>query len=169
MLRETMLGTEPTHLSLGPNYVGFINQQLRTLEGSISLANELIQNAEDAGATEITFSFRNDALVVSNNKGFTKCSDIASDLCKNENSNSKSCDFHCFRDVASGNKRVDNDNIGAFGIGFTSVYQITDSPQLSSGDIRWIINPMNVENQRVDHKVVPEAIGGTEFVFPVVS
>lgn len=133
------------YLSLGTDFVGLINKELRTLSGTSALANELIQNAEDAKATRMSFDFTDEALIVVNDSTFSSCGDISTDRC-NQN---PFCDFHRFRNVASGNKRKEAGNIGAFGIGFTSVYQITDRPELISGNVHWTINPMSDENRRI--------------------
>ena len=157
-----MPDNQPTSLRWGVNPVGFINQQLRTLLGPTALANELIQNAEDAGASEVYFDFTDDALIVGNNSKFQACSDVTRDECANAAEGSEYCDFHRFRDVASGNKRAGSRNIGAFGIGFTSVYQITDRPEVSSGEVHWIIVPL-------EGRVISERIGyfdGTRFRLP---
>lgn len=156
-------------MPLGVNYVGFINQQLRSLIGATSLANELIQNADDAQVVEgsdkttMAFDFTDNDLIVRNNRRFSSCADLKAVICKNEGDNW--CDFHRFRNVASGNKRTDKENIGAFGIGFTAVYQITDKPELSSGEFRWTIDPSAPEDKRIEQQTRPE-LDGTEFRFP---
>ncbi|MBX3295471.1 MAG: DUF3883 domain-containing protein [Acidobacteria bacterium] len=157
-----MPDNQPTSLRWGVNPVGFINQQLRTLLGPTALANELIQNAEDAGASEVYFNFSDDALIVGNNSKFLACSDVTRDECANAAEGYEFCDFHRFRDVASGNKRAGSRNIGAFGIGFTSVYQISDRPEVSSGEVHWIIVPLEgrVISERIDY------FDGTRFRLP---
>lgn len=53
------------YLSQGVDYLGFLNAKLRDLEGWSTLANELIQNADDAaGSTRIDLDVTNSALIV---------------------------------------------------------------------------------------------------------
>lgn len=153
-------GTRPQNT----DFIGTLRTHLERLLGPLSLANELIQNAEDADATEIAFNFTDDALVVTNNKQFTKCLDINSPECDLE----KPCDFHSFATVLSGSKQDSVGKIGRFGIGFTAVYQITDSPSFSSGDIQWSMNPLADEKDRIAWEDIP-AVDRTEFTLPWVK
>ena len=117
------------YLSLGVEYLGFLNGQLRDLRGYTTLANELIQNADDAPhATEIIFDVRDDALIVENNGVFSDCEHMEQAECPWYPEKEYRCDFHRFRLTASGDKRRQSDTTGAFGIGFIAVYQITDRP-----------------------------------------
>ena len=132
--------TQPTYLAQGISYPGFLSKQLGDLRGITSLAHELIQNADDAkdddgnlAATQISFDFRDDALIVSNNAVF------------------REIDFERIQDVASGTKRYESGarTTGAFGVGFISVYQITDEPEIRSAGRRWTLRPDQTENQRI--------------------
>ena len=114
-----MTSQQPTYLPQGINYLGFLSRQLGDLAGKTTLAHELIQNADDAkddsgrlSATRIRFNVTNKALVVSNDAVF------------------RDIDFERMKDVASGSKRGESGDrtTGAFGVGFISVYQITDRP-----------------------------------------
>ena len=136
-----MTNQEPTYLSQGVNYLGFLAQQLGDLRGAATLAHELIQNADDAKddagslcASEIVFDVRDDALVVSNDAIF------------------REVDFGRMREVASGAKRNEDGarTTGAFGVGFISVYQITDQPEIHSAGRRWVLRPDNQEHQRIE-------------------
>lgn len=75
---------------------------------------ELLQNADDAGATEITFSVTDDALFIEHNgRAFTEA------------------------DVENisyfGKGKTDRTKIGHFGLGFKSVFAYTASPHIHSG------------------------------------
>lgn len=147
-----MLDENLTYLSQGVDYLGFLNSQLRDLRGYGTVANELMQNADDAqGATEITFDVRDDALVVTNNGIFTDCGHVKENICpwRADPAHEAMCDFHRFRATASGDKRRQANTIGAFGVGFISVYQITDHPEVESGRWRWTIDPEAPEGQRI--------------------
>ncbi|KAG7253716.1 hypothetical protein CRUP_023161, partial [Coryphaenoides rupestris] len=102
---------------------------------------ELIQNAEDAGATEVKFMFdeteygveslwshdmaqyQGPALYVYNDAVFT-----------NE-------DWNGIQEIARSRKREDPLKVGRFGIGFNSVYHITDVPSIFSSDQIGMLDP----------------------------
>ena len=131
---------QPTYLSQGVNYLGFLSQQLGDLVGKTTLAHELIQNADDAkdetgrlSANRVTFDFMDDALIVSNDAVF------------------REIDFARIRDVASGSKRRESgeQTTGTFGVGFISVYQVTDRPEIHSAGRKWILRPDELEGERI--------------------
>jgi hypothetical protein len=89
---------------------------------------ELIQNAEDAGATELTFTLFADRLEVTHDgRDFTVA------------------DVRAICGVGLGTKADDLTQIGEFGIGFKAVYAYTDSPRIHSG----------AENFRIEKYVRP--------------
>jgi hypothetical protein len=107
---------------------------------------ELIQNAEDAGATDLTFALFADRLEVRHDgRDFTVA------------------DVRAICGVGQGTKTDDLTRIGEFGIGFKAVYAYTDSPRIHSG----------AENFRIEKYVRPypagplgQLAGETVFVFP---
>jgi hypothetical protein len=155
-------------LSQGVDYLGFLNAKLRDLEGWSTLANELIQNADDAGATRIVLDVTSAALVVCNDAQFSDCGSVESSRCAWDpiGDGKKCCDFHAFRRVASGHKRMEEDTTGAFGIGFISVYQITDYPDLRSGRWHWRLDPAAGEERRIFAEQTADAIEETRFTLP---
>ena len=104
-----------------------------------AVIKELLQNADDAGATEVFVvldervppaAFSQDyaeilapALLVHNNARFKLPADVGS---------GEQDDFAAICDVASGHKRAQATAAGRFGIGFNSVYFLTDTPLLFS-------------------------------------
>ena len=135
-----MTDQDPEFLFQGINYLGLLSKQLADLRGMPTLANELIQNADDAkdesgkfSATRITFDLRDDALIVRNDAVF------------------REDDFKRLQDVAGGSKRneIGDPTTGAFGVGFISVYQITDRPELRSAGRHWILRPQEDEKRRI--------------------
>ena len=79
---------------------------------------EILQNAEDAKATEIKFDLNNDKLIITHNGiPFTNA------------------DIEAITGISNiqNDKKKDLEKIGKFGIGFKSVYAITDSPRIQSG------------------------------------
>jgi hypothetical protein len=79
----------------------------------IHWALELIQNAEDAGARRIVFVFEPETVHVYNDGSNFTAEDIWA-ICSAGHSQKKN-------------------KIGFFGIGFKSVYQLTDTPEIRSG------------------------------------
>lgn len=137
-------------LSRGIDYLGELGAKLRDLAGYSTMACELIQNADDSkSATWIVFDIQDEYLVVDNDGVFSNCGNAEGDICDWKKSDGKMCDFHRFRTVASGNKRNEEGTTGAFGIGFTSVYQITDAPELISNGKHWKVDESADENERI--------------------
>ena len=107
---------------------------------------ELIQNAEDAGATELAFELFEDRLEVRHDgRPFTEA------------------DVRGVCGVGQSGKSADLTKIGKFGIGFKSVYAYTKTPSVHSSD----------EHFRIERYVRPFAAdplagpaSGTVFVFP---
>jgi hypothetical protein len=139
-------------LSRGIDYLGDLGGKLRNLQGFATLANELIQNADDAaGAESMAFGVSETALVIDNDGAFSDCGLVEEPECpwRNDPARGYMCDFHGFRSVASGHKREREGTTGAFGIGFISVYQITDRPELISAGRHWILREDRPENERI--------------------
>jgi hypothetical protein len=121
------------------NFLGFLRSQLSGLQGIPTLCYELIQNADDVkdingnpgGASRITFDVCDDALYVENDGVF------------------REIDFERMENVSWGNKREEAETTGAFGIGFISVYQITDSPEIYSSGQHWQFQPQAQEDERI--------------------
>lgn len=139
-------------LSYSAPLISNIRQILTGLQGFDSMAREIIQNADDAGAKNIRFDITDDALVVWNDAGFLSCG-LNSDECpwtregNPQLGKRKACDFHAISKVGSGNKYNQPGLIGRFGIGFVSVYQLTDQPIIRSGDVELTLDPLSEKNQ----------------------
>jgi len=164
-------------LSRGIDYLGDLGGKLRNLQGFATLANELIQNADDAaGAGSMTFDVSDAALVVDNDGAFSDCGQVEEPECpwRHDPRRGYMCDFHGFRSVASGHKREREGTTGAFGIGFISVYQITDRPELISSGRHWILREDLPESERIG--VCPgcevcqaHGLPNTRFILPWVK
>ena len=114
---------------------------LREYKDGLTIIKEMIQNADDAGATEVNILFDNrthstqkllfkgmaeshgPALIVHNNSTFTKE------------------DFENITKLAGATKANQPLKIGKFGVGFCSVYHITDVPSFVSGEWLYIFDP----------------------------
>jgi hypothetical protein len=126
-------------------HLTMIRSTLANLRGGGSLANELIQNADDAdGAQRLKFRFTPDYLEVSDDGGFRACEQPNDPGdCPWEVAGRRPCDFHAFRELGAASKAGDPSLTGAFGIGFLAVYQVTDHPELFSRGIHWILDEEN--------------------------
>ncbi|WP_205695655.1 DUF3883 domain-containing protein [Conexibacter sp. SYSU D00693] len=137
----------------GFNHLKMIARALQNLRGAGALANEMIQNADDAaGARQLVFSFKPDALEVSDDGGFEPCDDLEAEVCAWERSGRQGrarCDFHAFEELAGASKEDDPELTGAFGVGFLSVYQVTDRPELLSAGQHWVLDEAAREDQRI--------------------
>lgn len=138
-----MASGDSTFLPQDVDYLGFLEAQLRDMQGIETLAYELIQNADDVQAGEseagppwIAFDVTAEALLVSNSGVF------------------RPLDFARMQRLASGGKREEAGTMGAFGLGFLAVYQITDRPEILSGDRHWIIRPEALPEERIEERRV---------------
>ena len=129
---------EVKSLSQSINFLGFLRGQLNGLHGIPTLCYELIQNADDVkdedgnpAATKISFDVCDDALYVYNDGVF------------------REIDFERMQKVSWGNKREEEGTTGAFGLGFISVYQVTDSPEIFSSGRHWQFVPNGPEDERI--------------------
>lgn len=149
-------------VKFGVSAVGFIAEKLTTLRGYDVMAFELLQNADDSGATNLEFHIRDDALEIKNDSVFISCTDRVHKKCYGRDGNPKNlCDWHRFREIASGNKPAGK--IGRFGLGFVSVYQVTDMPSVSCDGTKLEFDDLYNENATFDEI---EMNSGTTFRLP---
>ena len=117
---------------------------------------ELIQNAEDAGATELAFELFGDRLELRHDgRPFTEA------------------DVRGVCGVGKSDKAGDLTAIGKFGIGFKSVYAYTRTPRIRCGDVHFRIETYvrpAAETPGAPGGIVPSGASGapdeTLFVFP---
>lgn len=110
---------------------------------------ELLQNAEDARATEVQFILDGDGLEFEHNGDrLFKIKDVES-----------------ITNIGSSTKVDDDRSIGEFGIGFKSVFAYTATPEIESGDFHFRIHDMFVPDTE---GLAPGALGEkrTQFIFP---
>ena len=114
-----------------------INNLKREFPCDVTIFKELLQNAEDAGATEVVFVL--DEIKYSNKKeslcfsldeqpNWQNYQDYTSLLVYNDSSFSEG-DMEGIQSLGLGGKK-DKHTIGKFGLGFNAVYHLTDSPCL---------------------------------------
>jgi hypothetical protein len=141
--------------------IGTIKSHLEALQGYDVMALEIIQNADDAKADEIVFDITKEGLMVWNSGAFSYCGNLSDRICRLQQTEKYACDFHRIKKVASGGKLKKSENIGRFGIGFVSTYQIADHPEIRSAGVKLVLLP-ETENAAV--QTVPETDGTTFFL-----
>jgi hypothetical protein len=158
-----------TMLDYEADLCGNIEQALKGLQGYGIMALELIQNADDAGAATLIFDSCRDALVVRNDATFSTCGSLVG-RCQWEKSGDpqglrRACNFHAIARMGGRNKIGAPNQIGRFGIGFVSVYQVTDTPVIRSSGTQLTLNPLSGKG------TVAQIAGveGTEFELPWAS
>src|SRR3546814_13350257 len=89
-----------------------------------------------------------------------RISDWSSDVCSSDLSSGlrRACNFHAISRMGSRNKIQVASQVGRFGIGFVSVFQITDRPVVRSGNTELPLDP--AQRQGVTRKNEDEP--GTE-------
>lgn len=110
---------------------------------------ELLQNAEDAGASKVHFALNADRLDFEHNGG--QLFDID--------------DVKYITSIGTSTKADDPTNIGKFGIGFKAVFAYTNTPEIESSEFHFRIRNMVVPDTE---GLSPGALGArrTRFVFP---
>lgn len=83
---------------------------------------ELLQNAEDAGATHVTFALKPDRLI-----------------CEHDGREFTEADVAAITGIHNSTKTDAQDRIGKFGVGFKSVFVYTQSPTVRSGEFAFRI------------------------------
>jgi len=108
---------------------------------------EILQNADDAGASEVVFRLTSDSLSINHNG--EKLFDFD--------------DVDSITTVGSSTKKDDVNSIGTFGAGFKSVFAITKTPYIHSGDFHFQITnfivPEEIELTNIGEKT-------TEIILP---
>ena len=160
------VSSKPITLTYEADLLGNIQQALAGLQGFGVMALELIQNADDAGADNLIFDVTEAGLFVRNNAEFSTCG-LNEIRCPWEqggdpDGHKRACNFHAISRMGSRNKIRVASQIGRFGIGFVSVYQVTDAPIVRSTGIEMQLIPIDGSGET---KVIPRS-GGTEFELP---
>lgn len=118
---------------------------------------ELLQNADDANATEVSIILRKDRLFFKHNG--TKHFDITSE------SDERVGDINSITGIGNSSKENNQNKIGKFGVGFKAVFQYTDTPEIYDEPFKFkivdLIVPTLIESDYPDRKK-----GETLFVLP---
>ena len=108
-----------------------------------SIPKEMIQNAEDAGATKVHFmlDLRKNSEACSSlfDKGMVDCQGPA--LWVFNDASFTPEDFQNITKLGGARKELDTSKIGRFGLGFNSVYHLTDVPSFLSRQYLQVFDP----------------------------
>ena len=119
-----------------------IKNILNSYPCDVSILKELVQNADDAKATEVQFIYDKRMLarerVLQDNANEVQ----GPALCVYNNKFFSEDDFKGICELGIGSKRNDPSKTGQYGIGFNAVYHLTDCPSfLSNDDTLCILDP----------------------------
>ena len=120
-----------------------LNRLLDDYTDGFAVPKELIQNADDAGATEVRFLYdertNQDAITCLLDKGMKGCHGPA--LWVYNDATFKDEDFVNITKLSEATKAHDTAKIGRFGLGFNAVYNLTDVPMFLSRNYLAIFDP----------------------------
>ncbi|XP_022079700.1 sacsin-like [Acanthaster planci] len=126
--------------------VNAIKRNLEMYKEGPGIFIEMIQNADDAGATEVKFllDWRRNEQTAHDllGEGMKACHGPAvwayNDACFSKDDITNICN------IAAQSKKYQLDKVGRFGLGFTSVYHLTDVPSVVSGPYVLICDPRTI-------------------------
>ena len=131
------------------SYDGFMRLLTDLYPDNAHFIYELLQNAEDACASEVSFNLKDDGVEFRHNGA---C------LFSFEN-------VKAITNIGVSTKREDHTSIGKFGIGFKSVFAYTATPEIESGEFHFRIWNMIVpDTEGLSHGKLGEKV--TRFNFP---
>ncbi|XP_033639007.1 sacsin-like [Asterias rubens] len=123
--------------------VNAIKRNLDMYKEGVGIFKEMIQNADDAGATEVKFliDWRKNEETANNllSDGMKACHGPS--IWAYNNARFSNDDIKNICSIAAQSKKHQLDKIGRFGLGFTSVYHLTDVPSIVSGPYVLICDP----------------------------
>ncbi len=129
--------------------LGFLDQHTGFYPDPAHFIYELLQNAEDMNATEVTFILFSDKLIFEHN-GIKRDFDLN--------------DIDAITNKGKSPKADDPTQIGKFGMGFKAVYVYTNTPEIHSGEFDFRIENVIVPNNDGVPKTAKKNF--TQFIFP---
>lgn len=125
---------------------------------------ELIQNADDAGATTARFLLEPERLIFAHNgtRHFSISNPENEDVDFNEG---RLGDINAITGIAFSNKKTQENKIGKFGVGFKAVFQYTATPYIYDPEFYFRIDRYIVPSQ-IDNDFPGRKPEETLFVFP---
>ena len=116
---------------------------LKDYKDGLTIVKELIQNADDAEATEVNICYDSRRHTTERHRLFFPgmCESHGPALVIHNNGVFRDEDFENIQKLAAATKQDKHLKIGKFGIGFCSVYHITDVPSFISRERLYIFDP----------------------------
>ena len=134
-----------------------INRLLEEYTDGFSVLKELVQNADDAGATEVRFLYdertNEDAMTSLFDEGMKGYQGPA--LWVYNDAEFKDEDFKNITKLNEATKKHDTEKIGRFGLGFNAVYNLTDVPMFLSRNFFVIFDPHKSYLGKVKRRPTP--------------
>ena len=140
---------EPDEMEIGDEFgqeeklTSRLNRLLEDYTDGFAVPKELVQNADDAGATEVRFLYderaNEDALTCLFEDGMKACQGPA--LWVYNDAEFRDEDFANITKLNGGTKELHTEKIGKFGLGFNVVYNLTDVPMFLSRNYFVIFDP----------------------------
>lgn len=118
---------------------------------------ELLQNADDANATEVTIILKADRLLFKHNG--TKHFDITAE------DDERVGDINSITGIGNSSKENTQNKIGKFGVGFKAVFQYTDTPEIFDDPFKFKIEDLIVPTL-IEYDYPERQPGETLFVLP---
>ncbi|KAL4220906.1 hypothetical protein ACF0H5_019172 [Mactra antiquata] len=127
-----------------------IQQILEQYRNDVQIIKELVQNADDAGASEFKILYQpstfNDEKP--DEKHFRKFLRAPAFVCNNDAVFSDD-DWKGLRSLCTSPKADDIFKVGRFGLGFKSIFHLTDYPCILSGDQIMFIDPQQSDERKI--------------------
>lgn len=147
-----------------PSNRGYWRSLVEKYSDQAHFVYELIQNADDVGATSARFVLYDDRLIFAHNgtRHFTITDPANEEI---DYQNGSLGDINAITGIAFSNKKNQENKIGKFGVGFKAVFQYTATPRIYDPSTRF----------RIDRYIVPTLLNEdypgrhpeeTLFVFP---
>ena len=130
-----------------------LRRMLEDYTDGLAIPKELVQNADDAGATEVHFMYdertHDDARKYLFDEGMRECQGPA--LWCYSNSTFTDSDLDNIIRLGGAAKQMDAAKIGRFGLGFNVVYNLTDVPSFVTGNVIVFFDPHTTHLGRSIH------------------